>query len=161
MQSSNNMRMIELDATDRKILRLLQADGRISNADLAEAIHLSPSSCLRRVRRLESSGVIDRYAMLVNPAAIGKPTSIFIEISLGSQSQKVLDAFEAAVADSSEVMECYLMAGQSDYLLRVEVADMADYERIHKSQLSRLPGVAGIRSNFAIRMVCKKSQYEL
>lgn len=161
MQSSNNMRMIELDATDRKILRLLQADGRISNADLAEAIHLSPSSCLRRVRRLESSGVIDRYAMLVNPAAIGKPTSIFIEISLGSQSQKVLDAFEAAVADSSEVMECYLMAGQSDYLLRVEVADMADYERIHKSQLSRLPGVAGIRSNFAIRMVCKKSLYEL
>ncbi len=155
------MQMIELDATDRKILRLLQADGRISNADLAEAIHLSPSSCLRRVRRLESSGVIDRYAMLVNPAAIGKPTSIFIEISLGSQSQEVLDAFEAAVADSSEVMECYLMAGQSDYLLRVEVADMADYERIHKSQLSRLPGVAGIRSNFAIRMVCKKSLYEL
>ena len=161
MKSSNNVRMIELDATDRKILRLLQADGRISNADLAEAIHLSPSSCLRRVRRLESSGVIDRYAMLVNPAAIGKPTSIFIEISLGSQSQKVLDAFEAAVVDSSEVMECYLMAGQSDYLLRVEVADMADYERIHKSQLSRLPGVAGIRSNFAIRMVCKKSLYEL
>lgn len=155
------MRMIELDATDRKILRLLQADGRISNADLAEAIHLSPSSCLRRVRRLESSGVIDRYAMLVNPAAIGKPTSIFIEISLGSQSQEVLDAFEAAVADSSEVMECYLMAGQSDYLLRVEVADMADFERIHKSQLSRLPGVTGIRSNFAIRVVCKKSLYEL
>ena len=153
--------MIELDATDRKILRLLQADGRISNADLAEAIHLSPSSCLRRVRRLESSGVIDRYAMLVNPAAIGKPTSIFIEISLGSQSQEVLDAFEAAVADSSEVMECYLMAGQSDYLLRVEVADMADFERIHKSQLSRLPGVTGIRSNFAIRVVCKKSLYEL
>ena len=87
------MRMIELDPTDRKILRLLQADGRISNADLAEAIHLSPSSCLRRVRRLESSGVIDRYAMLVNPAAIGKTTSIFIEISLGSQSQDVLDAF--------------------------------------------------------------------
>ena len=155
------MRMIELDPTDRKILRLLQADGRISNADLAEAIHLSPSSCLRRVRRLESSGVIDRYAMLVNPAAIGKTTSIFIEISLGSQSQEVLDAFEAAVADSSEIMECYLMAGQSDYLLRVEVADMADYERIHKSQLSRLPGVTGIRSNFAIRMVCKKSLYEL
>lgn len=155
------MRMIELDATDRKILRLLQADGRISNADLAEAIHLSPSSCLRRVRRLESSGVIDRYAMLVNPAAIGKRTSIFIEISLGSQSQEVLDAFEAAVADSSEVMECYLMAGQSDYLLRVEVADMADFERIHKSQLSRLPGVTGIRSNFAIRVVCKKNLYEL
>lgn len=153
--------MIELDATDRKILRLLQADGRISNADLAEAIHLSPSSCLRRVRRLESSGVIDRYVMLVNAAAIGKPTSVFIEISLGGQSQEMLDAFEAAVANSPEVMECYLMAGQSDYLLRVEAADMADYERIHKSQLSRLPGVTGIRSNFAIRTVCKKSHYEV
>lgn len=158
---SNEMRTTALDATDRKILRLLQQDGRISNADLAEAIHLSPSSCLRRVRRLEDEGLIDRYVMLLNAAAIGRPTSIFIEISLQNQSEETLGAFEAAVAMSSEVMECYLMAGDSDYLLRIDVADMADYERIHKTHLARLPGVSGIRSNFTIRTVCKKTSYEI
>jgi Lrp/AsnC family leucine-responsive transcriptional regulator len=155
------MRNLSVDATDRKILRLLQEDGRISNADLADAIHLSPSSCLRRVRRLEDEGVIERYVMLIDPAAIGRPTSIFIEISLKDQSEETLRDFEAAVALSSEVMECYLMAGDSDYLLRIDVADMADYERIHKTHLSRLPGVSGIRSNFTIRTVCKKTSYEL
>jgi Lrp/AsnC family leucine-responsive transcriptional regulator len=155
------MRNLSIDATDRKILRLLQEDGRISNADLADAIHLSPSSCLRRVRRLEDEGVIERYVMLIDPAAIGRPTSIFIEISLKDQSEETLRDFEAAVALSSEVMECYLMAGDSDYLLRIDVADMADYERIHKTHLSRLPGVSGIRSNFTIRTVCKKTSYEL
>ena len=155
------VRNVSIDATDRKIIRLLQEDGRISNADLAEAIHLSPSSCLRRVRRLEEEGVIERYVMLVDPATIGRPTSIFIEISLKDQSEETLRDFEAAVALSSEVMECYLMAGDSDYLLRIDVADMADYERIHKTHLSRLPGVSGIRSNFTIRTVCKKTSYDI
>ena len=155
------MRISSLDKVDRKILKLLQADGRMSNADLAEAINLSPSSCLRRVRQLEESGVIDRYAMLLNPAAIGKPTSIFVEISLKSQSEEALNAFEQAVANCPEVMECYLMAGDSDYMLRVEVADAADYERIHKGVLSRLPGVSRIRSSFTLRTVSKRIAYEL
>jgi DNA-binding Lrp family transcriptional regulator len=153
--------MIALDKTDRKILRLLQGDGRMTNADLAEAIHLSPSSCLRRVRRLEEDGVIGGYVMLVNPAAIGKPSSIFVEITLKSQSEEALNAFEAAVSDCPEVMECYLMAGDSDYMLRVEVADAADFERIHKTILSRLPGVARMRSIFTLRSVCKRTVYEL
>jgi len=140
---------------------LLQTDGRMSNADLAEAVNLSPSSCLRRVRRLEDEQVIDRYVMLINPAAIGRPTSIFVEISLKSQSQESLQAFEVAVSACPDVMECYLMAGDSDYMLRVEVADAADYERIHTTILSRLPGVARIRSSFTLRTVCKRIVYEL
>ena len=153
--------MLDMDSTDRKILRLLQKDGRMSNADLAEAIHLSPSSCLRRVRRLEDEGVIAGYAMLIDPAAIGKPSSIFVEMSLASQSEDALDAFESAVARCPDVMECYLMAGEYDYMLRVEVADNADYERIHRTTLSRLPGVARIRSSFTLRPVCKRTGYSL
>jgi Lrp/AsnC family leucine-responsive transcriptional regulator len=128
---------------------------------LAEAIHLSPSSCLRRVRRLEDEGVIAGYAMLIDPAAIGKPSSIFVEMSLASQSEDALDAFENAVARCPDVMECYLMAGEYDYMLRVEVADNADYERIHRTTLSRLPGVARIRSSFTLRPVCKRTGYSL
>ena len=133
----------------------------MTNADLAEAIHLSPSSCLRRVRRLEDDGVIVGYAMLIDPATIGKPSSIFVEISLSNQSEEAFNAFEVAVAKCVDVMECYLMAGDSDYLVRVEVADTADYERIHKSHLARLPGVARIRSSFTLRTVCKRTVYEL
>lgn len=155
------MSLIELDVIDKKILRHLQNDGRMTNADLAEAIHLSPSSCLRRVRRLEGEGVIAGYAMLIDPASIGKTSSIFVEISLNSQSEEVLNKFEAAVTNCPDVMECYLMAGESDYLLRVVVRDTADYERIHKTQLSRLPDVARIRSSFTLRTVSKRTVYEL
>jgi len=133
----------------------------MTNADLAEAIHLSPSSCLRRVRRLEDDGVIAGYTMLVDGTAVGKPSSVFVEIALNSQSEETLNAFEVAVAECADVMKCYLMAGDSDYFLRIEVADMADYERIHKSHLSRLPGVARIRSSFTLRTVCKRTVYEL
>lgn len=155
------MSLIEIDVIDKKILRHLQNDGRMTNADLAEAIHLSPSSCLRRVRRLEGEGVIAGYAMLIDPASIGKTSSIFVEISLNSQSEEVLNKFEAAVTNCPDVMECYLMAGESDYLLRVVVRDTADYERIHKTQLSRLPDVARIRSSFTLRTVSKRTVYEL
>lgn len=155
------MSLIELDVIDKKILQHLQNDGRMTNADLAEAIHLSPSSCLRRVRRLEKEGVIAGYAMLIDPATIGKTSSIFVEISLNSQSEEVLNKFETAVAKCPDVMECYLMAGESDYLLRVVVRDTADYERIHKTQLSRLPDVARIRSSFTLRTVSKRTVYEL
>ena len=151
----------DLDRTDVAILNLLQADGRMTNADLAEAIHLSASATLRRVRRLEESGVIHRYVMLIDPARIGLPTSVFVEISLSSQQEGVLDEFEARVVEIPEVMSCHLMAGQADYLLHVVCADVADYERIHRSQIAQLPGVATLRSNFAIRTVSNPTHYLL
>lgn len=148
---------MQLDKTDRKILNLLQADGRITNAALAEKVNLSTSACLRRVQRLEESGIIEGYVMLIRQEAVGKPTSIFVEISLGSQSEESLDAFEAAVKTCPEIMECFLMAGNSDYLIRVVAADTQDYERIHRQHLSGFPGVTRIQSNFALRTVCKKT----
>ena len=153
--------MYKFDAIDKSILELMQSDGRISNADLAERINLSPSACLRRVRQLEEAGVIEGYAALVSPAAVGKPSNVFVEVSLASQSEFSLNSFESAVAECPEVMECYLMAGDSDYLLRVVAADAADYERIHKTHLSRLPNVSRIRSQFTLRAVCKKTSYEI
>jgi len=152
--------MIELDTIDRKILNLLQAEGRMTNADLAERIHLSPSACLRRVRRLEDEGVIDGYVMLVDQAAIGRPAIIFVELTLTSQSEETLAAFEAAVGECTDVMECYLMSGDADYLLRVVAENTADYERVHKI-LARLPGLARTRSSFVLRTVSQKTAYEL
>lgn len=153
--------MIEFDRTDRQILALLQRDGRMSNADLAERIHLSPSACLRRVKRLEDEGLIEGYRMLLNQQAIGKPTNVFVEISLTGQSEEMLDAFERAVVECPDIMECYLMAGNADYLVRVIAADVADYERVHRNHLSRLPGVARLRSSFALRTVCHKTALPL
>jgi len=152
---------MKIDAIDKAILNLMQPDGRVSNADLAERVNLSPSACLRRVRQLEEAGIIEGYAMLVNPAAIGKPSNVFVEVSLASQSEYSLNSFESAVAECPEVMECYLMAGDSDYLLRLVVADAADYERIHKTHLSRLPNVSRIRSQFTLRAVCKKTAFQV
>ncbi|HEY9079855.1 Lrp/AsnC family transcriptional regulator [Magnetovibrio sp.] len=150
-----------LDSTDMRLLDALQSDGRITNQDLAEKVNLSPSACLRRVRRLEDSGVINGYVALLNPAKVGRSSNIFIEITLSSQSEAVLDAFELAIAKIPDVMECYLMAGEADYLVRVAVSSAEDYERIHKSYFSRLPGVARIRSIFAMRTVCKKRGFVL
>jgi Lrp/AsnC family leucine-responsive transcriptional regulator len=149
--------MIGMDRIDRRILGELQEDGRMTNAQLAERVHLSPSACLRRVRRLEDEGVIEGYVMLVDQGASGRPTNIFVEITLHSQSEESLDGFEQAVISCPEVMECYLMSGDADYLLRVAAADTADYERIHRTELARLPGVARIRTSFALRTVCKKT----
>ena len=153
--------MISLDKTDRKILNLLQADGRMTNAELAERINLSPSACLRRVQRLEKSEINAGYVMLISQEAVGKPTSIFVEISLNTQSEESLDAFEAAVRTCPEIMECFLMSGDSDYLIRVVAADTRDFERIHKQYLSRFPGVARIQSNFALRTVCRKTALQI
>lgn len=133
--------MIEMDAIDRRIVNLLQTDGRMTNADLAERIHLSPSACLRRVRRLEEDGVIEGYVTLVAQAAIGKPANIYVEVTLSSQNDETLEAFEAAVMECPDIMECHLMSGNADYLLRVVAADTADYERVHKI-VARLPGLA-------------------
>ena len=153
--------MIELDATDRKIVNLLQGDGRMTNADVAERVHLSQSACLRRVHRLQEQGVIAGYAMLLNQEAVGLRTNVFVEVSLHSQSEDRLDEFETAVRKVPAVMECYLMAGDADYLLRVAVTDVQDYERIHKEYLSRLPNVSRIRSIFAMRTVYKGTTIEL
>jgi len=151
----------EIDTTDRAILSALGADGRMSNVALAELVHLSPSACLRRLRRLEESGVIDRYAAVIDPASIGKATSVFVDISLSSQREDLLDAFEAAVTEVPGVMSCHLMAGDADYVVQILCADVVDYERIHRTYLSRLPGVTRLKSSFALRTVCAKPAYEL
>ncbi len=152
------MSKFTIDRADRAILHELQQDGRLSNVALAARVSLSESACLRRVKRLEEAGVIERYAMLVNQARVGVPDNVFVEISLNRENQEDLSAFEAAVQRLPEVMECYLMSGDYDYLLRVVVANTADYERIHREHLTRLPGVVRVRSSFALRTVTKTTE---
>ncbi len=147
-----------MDRIDRAILRELQNDARLPNTALAERVGLSDSACLRRVRRLEQSGVIRGYVALVDETQAGYPDSVFVQITLVSQQRKDLEAFEAAVARVPEVMECYLMSGASDYILRVVVADARDYERVHSQQLTRLPGVDRVHSSFALRTVIKNTE---
>ena len=148
----------ELDRSDRAILRELQNDGRLTNAALALRINLSESACLRRVRRLEDSGLLRGYVGLVDQSAAGYPDNVFVRITLHSQQQHDLAEFESAVMAVPEVMECYLMSGDADYLLRVIVADARDYERIHSQSLTRLPGVDRVHSSFALRTVIKKTE---
>lgn len=144
-----------LDGIDQKMLRLLRADGRMSNADLAAAVGLSASACLRRLRHLESSGVIRGYTAIIEDPVPQARTVVIVQITLERQTEDAFNRFEAAVRQCPEVCECYLMTGASDYQLRVEARDPADYERIHKEQLSRMPGVARIQSAFAIRAVVR------
>lgn len=146
-----------LDPTDRRMLRLLRADGRISNADLAAAIGLSPSACLRRRLLLEAAGVIRGYTAIIEEQATQARTVVIVQITLERQTEDAFNRFEAAVRQCPEVCECYLMTGASDYQLRVEARDAADYERIHKEQLSRMPGVSRIQSAFAIRTVVRST----
>ena len=150
-----------IDRFDRLILEALQDDGRISNVQLAGRIGLSESACLRRVRALEDSGMIRGYVALVNQNEAGLPGNVFVQIGLHREVESELAAFEDAVIAIPEVMECYLMSGEFDYLLRVVVADMADFERIHKTELTRLPGVARVNSSFAIRTVQRKTELPL
>lgn len=151
----------DLDATDRRILKALQQDGRMTNSELARTVRLSESACLRRVRQLELSGIVAGTVLLVDQARAGRPGNIFVEISLEGQEEHVLSEFEAAVTELPEVMECYLMSGDYDYLLRVIVADFADYERMHSRHLTRLPHVARVRSSFTLRTVTKKTAIPL
>ena len=152
---------VHLDKYDRAILGALQKDGRTSNVQLAATVNLSESACLRRVRALEDEGMIDRYVALVNQSQAGLGGNVLVHIGLHREEQSVLEAFETAVRDIPEVMECYLMTGEFDYLLRVVVADMADFERLHKEALTRLPGVARVNSSVAIRTVQKKTELPL
>jgi Lrp/AsnC family leucine-responsive transcriptional regulator len=152
---------MKLDRIDQALLVELQRDGRLTNRELAERIHLSESACLRRVRALEEAGVIDRYAALVNQSRVGLPGNVFVSITLNRQEQADLRAFEEAVRRVPEVMECYLMTGQQDYLLRVVVSDPADFERLHSQHLTRLPGVARVQSSFALRVVRRTTELPL
>ncbi|CUH66173.1 Leucine-responsive regulatory protein [Thalassovita gelatinovora] len=144
-----------LDQTDRRILTVLQRKGRISNADLSEQVNLSPSACHRRVQRLEADGYIRDYVALLDPRKIGVSTTVFVEITLQAQADEVLDAFEKAVSRIPDVLECHLMAGTADYILKVVAESTEDFARIHRQHLSRLPAVAQMQSSFALRTVFK------
>ncbi|MBL4806718.1 MAG: Lrp/AsnC family transcriptional regulator [Rhodobacteraceae bacterium] len=153
--------MSRMDALDMKILTWLQKDGRMSNADLAEKVALSPSACHRRVQRLEKEKVIRNYVALLNPRAVDRKATVFVEITLKGQSEEILDAFEKQVALVPNVLECHLMAGAADYLLKVVAQDTDDFARIHKQYLARLPGVVQMQSSFALRTVFKTTALPL
>ncbi|WP_425084365.1 Lrp/AsnC family transcriptional regulator [Ruegeria profundi] len=146
---------MSLDTTDRKILSALQRNGRMSNAELSEQVNLSPSACHRRVQRLEADGYIRKYVALLDARKMNVPTTVFVEITLQGQAEEVLDAFEKAVSRIPDVLECHLMAGTADYILKVVAEDTEDFARIHRQYLSRLPKVAQMQSSFALRTVFK------
>jgi DNA-binding Lrp family transcriptional regulator len=149
---------MDLDRTDWVLLRALQHDGRATYAQLAEQAHLSESSCLRRVRRLEAGGAIERYAAIVNQGAVGLPLNVFVAVTLDSQSEESLAAFEREIAATPEVMECHLMTGASDYLVHIVARDVQDLERIHSTRLTRLKGVARVTSSIAMRQVVRRDR---
>lgn len=150
-----------LDAIDRKVLLQLQADGRITNQDLAEKVGLSPSPCLRRVRQLEDQGVITGYVALVDPETIGLAVSAFVRVRLSQQDDRHLATFEEAIGAFPEVMECYLMTGEADYQLRVLVASLAEFEDFLRYKLTRIDGVSQVTSSFALRPVVYRTALPL
>ncbi|MBK6006162.1 Lrp/AsnC family transcriptional regulator [Ramlibacter ginsenosidimutans] len=152
---------MQLDPIDLRILAQLQEDGSLTNVELARRVHLSPSPCLARVKALESTGVIERYVALANAKALGLGLSVFINISLKSQAKEALAEFERRIAEHDEVMECYLMTGDSDYLIRVAVPDIAALERFILEQLTPIPGIEKIRSSFALKQVRYKTALPL
>lgn len=145
----------EIDDTDRRILTALQRRGRMTSAELAEAVNLSPSACHRRVQRLEKSGVIRDYVALIDAKKLGLATTVFVEIKLSGQTDDILDAFERAVGRVPAVLECHLLGGAADYLLKVVAESTEDFARIHRQYLARLPGVQQMQSSFALRTVFK------
>lgn len=151
------MPISELDTIDRKILRALQANGKISIGELAEKVGLSPSPCARRVRLLEKTGIVKGYAAIVDQKKVGLPISAFASIKLERQREEDLDRFEEAVSRWPEVLDCYLMTGQRDYLMRIVVANLEAYERFIKDKLTRLENVASIETSFALGQV-KRSE---
>ena len=149
-----------LDRIDYRILHYVQNDARMSNTDLADRIGLSPSPCLRRVKRLEQAGIIRRYVGIVDAAAVGLPISAFVNISLHSQDREGLEAFQSRVKTYAEVMECSLMTGTSDFLMRVVVPDLQSYERF-TDKLTRIPGISNIQTSFALKPVVYKTELPL
>lgn len=145
----------EFDKIDARLLRLIQQDARLTSAQLSERLALSPSACHRRLQRLGATGVVAATVALLDPRAAGLPITVFVDVSLASQSDEVLDAFERAVARIPDVLECHLTTGAHDYLLKVVARDSDDFARIHRQHLARLPGVARLESAFSLKTVCK------
>jgi len=152
---------MKLDSIDRAILGELQREGRLSNLELAQRVHLSPSACLRRVKALDDNGVIAQYVALLNPRAVGKHGVSFTIINLESMNTPQLEAFEQAVRDQPEVLDCFYVAGSNDYLIRFTYRDAEDLERIHSDVLMRLPGVARSNSLLVLRTVKKTTALPL
>ena len=150
------MKEKDLDALDRAILGALLEDGRLSQVELVERIPLSATAIARRIRALEERGVIQGYQARISRRALGLTVTVIVQISLKSQNEDLLKAFEEAIASAPSVVSCHLMSGEDDYLVTVLARDLADFERIHKEQLSRLPGVARLKSSFALRQVANK-----
>ena len=150
-----------IDEIDRRILKELQTDGRITNQDLSEHVGLSPSPCLRRLRQLESSGVIAGYVALVNPDAVGLSVTAFVRVRLDQQDDRHLALFEEAIGSFPEVMECYLMTGDADYQLRVLVDSLNTFEDFLRTRLTRIKGVAQVTTSFALRPVVYKTALPL
>ncbi len=142
-----------MDSIDRHILRVLQEEGRLSNVDLAERVGLTPAPCLRRVRALEEARVIQKYAALVDSGTLNLGVTVFAQVTLDKQVKDQLEVFERSVREWPQVMDCYLMTGDSDYLLRIVLPDVEAYERFLNEALTQVPGVASIRSSFALRQV--------
>lgn len=145
-----------MDAIDRRILSALQRDGRLSVTDLAAEVGLSQTPCARRLARLEETGVIEGYSARIDQARVGLPVSIFIWVELDKQSKDAIDAFERAVRSFDRVMECHLMTGSRDILMRVVAADLADFDRFLEERLMRVPGIRSARSSFALRTMVKR-----
>lgn len=157
----NNTSDVQLDAIDRAILQVLQHEGRISNQELAQRVHLSPSACLRRVKTLEDAGVIAQYVALLNPRAVGKHGISYTIINLDSMNTPLLEAFEQAVRDTPEILDCYYVAGANDYLIRFAYRDAEDLERFHSEVLMHLPGVSRSNSMLVLRTVKKTTALPL
>ena len=153
----NSARPHGLDEIDRKILVALQRDGRLTNLELAETVGLSPSPCLRRVRYLETSGVLKHYVGLVDPAAVGLDITAFIRVALERQGDAQLERFEKSIAQWPEVLECYLMTGDADYQLRVVARSLAEYESFLRDKLTKLSGIAKIQSSLAFRPIISRT----
>ena len=148
---------VDFDARDRVLLRRLQGDGRITNAELARAAGMSESACLRRVKQFEAKGLIRRFVAVLDARAAGYPLTVFVTVTLSAQSEHALAAFEQAIADIPEVIECHLMTGTADYLLRLVARDIDDLARIHSTRLTRLAGVQTLTSSLSLRAVLSRS----
>ena len=153
----HKFRNLKLDKIDHAIIDSLQSNGRISNSDLADKVGLSQSACLRRVKSLEKEDVIEGYVAIMNQTAAGLPDNVFVQITVERQTKELLTEFERIVKECPQIMECYLMTGDADYMLRVVVSDASDYEKLHMEVLTTLPGVSQIKSNFSLRTVTKKN----
>lgn len=150
-----------MNRADRALLEALQVDSSRSVAELALVVHLSPSACHRRIKALEEQGFIQGYAARVDPRRLGLSVEVFVEITLNSQSREAMDRFERAVGDFDDILECHLMSGAADYLLRVAATDLDHFDRVHRDCLARLPGVSSMKTSFSLRRIKRFAGYSV